>query len=97
MSFGSFVVSSCVILADMLISELGLNDAIPADTSHKATVGDADGDGAPDLAVKFSRESVSSLLGIGDDQVVWVSGELAGGTLVSASDLITVLDSSDKG
>ena len=84
------------VVADILISELVLNDAVPADMSHKGAVGDADGDGVPDLAVKFSREAVQNLLVLGDDQMVWVSGELVGGTLFSASDLITVLDSSNK-
>jgi hypothetical protein len=84
-------------VADILISDLVLNDAVPADTSHKGAVGDADGDGVPDLAVKFSREAVQALLAVGDDQAVWVYGELVGGTLFSASDLITVLDSSHKG
>jgi hypothetical protein len=84
-------------VADILVSELVLNDAVPADRTHKGVVGDADGDGVPDLAVKFDRESIQALLVVGDDQPVWVSGELAGGALFSASDMITVLDSSRKG
>ena len=75
----------------IVFSELTLNDVVPADTTHKASVGDADSDGVPDLVVKFDRASVQAVLTPGPDQLVWVSGELESGDSYTASDLITVL------
>lgn len=83
-------------VSDVLISELVLNGAVYADVSHKGDIGDADEDGVPDLAVKFDRGAAEPLFLVGE-QVVWVSGELADGTLFSASDLVTVLDGPGKG
>ena len=84
-------------VSDILIPELMLNDAVYADVSHASAIGDADEDGVPDLAAKFDRESAKALFLVGGDQVVWVSGELAGGTLFSASDLVAVMGGPSKG
>ena len=84
-------------VGDIIVSELVLNDAVPADTSHGAAVGDADGDGVADLAVKFSRAALQAVLTVGEGQPVWVSGELADGTVFYASGLITVLEGPHKG
>lgn len=81
----------------ILVSNLVLNDVVPADTSRETSVGDADGDGVPDLMVKFDRAALQALLVVGDDQPVWVSGQLADGTQFSASDLVKVLEGSKKG
>ena len=77
---------------DIESSKLVLNDVVPADTTHKAVAGDSNGDGVPDLAVKFSRELIQTVLEVGDDQLVWVFGSLADGTQFSASCTIAVID-----
>lgn len=63
---------------------------IPAE-SHPTSVGDEDGDGIPDLMVKFDRSDVQDACSPGDATIT-ISGELTGGTTFSGSDTITVID-----
>ena len=84
-------------VADILVSELVLNDAVPADRTHKCVVGDADGDGAPDLMVKFSRAALQQHVVVGPDQRVSVSGSLSDGTIFVGYDVIAVIDGGAKG
>ncbi|MBU0685172.1 MAG: hypothetical protein KJ653_04910 [Candidatus Thermoplasmatota archaeon] len=84
-------------VGDVVVASLVLNDAVPADLSHKATVGDADRDGVPDLMVKFSREALQQHLVVGPDQRVVVSGALSNGTMFASCDMIKVIDGGAKG
>jgi DNA-binding response OmpR family regulator len=82
---------------DPRATHLVLNDAVPADLSHKATIGDVDKDGVPDLMVKFSREALQQHLVVGPDQRVVVSGSLSDGTMFVGYDVIAVIDGGAKG
>jgi hypothetical protein len=54
-------------------------------------VGDYDGDGVPDLMVKFDRQAVEALLTPGETATVYVGGLLADGTEFLGSDTVRVL------
>ena len=82
---------------DVVVATLVLNDAVPADLSHKTTLGDADRDGVPDLMVKFSRDALQQHLVDGPDQRVFVSGSLSDGSMFVGYDVITVIDGGAKG
>lgn len=84
-------------VADIVLSTLLLNGAVPADLSHKAVVGDADNDGLPDLMVKFSRDALQQYLVVGPDQRVVVSGTLSDGAVFVGYDVIKVVDGGAKG
>lgn len=82
---------------DVVVATLVLNDTVPAGLSHKATIGDVDKDGVPDLMVKFSREALQQHLVVGPDQRVVVSGSLSDGTMFVGYDVIAVIDGGAKG
>jgi hypothetical protein len=63
---------------------------IPAE-SHPTGVGDEDGDGVPDLMVKFDRSDVQDACSPGPTTIT-ISGNLLDGTALSGSDTITVID-----
>ncbi|MEE9270031.1 MAG: hypothetical protein V3V49_07195 [Candidatus Krumholzibacteria bacterium] len=75
--------------ADVDVSSIMLNDAVPAQ-SNPASVGDEDGDGTPDLMVKFSREAVQDILDVGDDIELKITG-LVGEARFEAYDHIRVI------
>jgi len=52
---------------------------------------DHDGDGIPDLMVKFDREAVIELLEPGENVLVTISGNLDGGLLFEGTDTIRVI------
>ena len=79
---------------DVEIETVLLNGVIPADRDHKPVVGDVDGDGVPDLMIKFSRAAVQDILAVGPDAVITVTGMLHDGTLFSGSDTVSVSDHS---
>jgi hypothetical protein len=57
--------------ADIDISTVKLNGTVAAAT-HPVAIGDHDGDGIPDLMVKFPRREVMDALGTGDNVQIWV-------------------------
>jgi hypothetical protein len=61
--------------ADIDVSTVLFNETVPAE-QHPAGVGDYDGDGIPDLMVKFSRSEVIDVLPQGQEAEVRVSGEV---------------------
>ncbi|MFH1220091.1 MAG: hypothetical protein V1694_06515 [Candidatus Eisenbacteria bacterium] len=75
--------------AQIDISGVKLNEAIPAETKP-AGLGDYDGDGIPDLMVKFSRSAVIGALPCEDNVEVRISGEVSG-ELFRGLDTIRVL------
>jgi hypothetical protein len=84
-------------VADVNVSTVMLNDTVPAELSPTA-VGDHDGDGVPDLMVKFSRAAVQQYI---LDNVPFeakfmtaaltLTGRLNDGTLFQASDTIRII------
>ncbi|OGS43144.1 MAG: hypothetical protein A3K76_01495 [Euryarchaeota archaeon RBG_13_57_23] len=77
---------------DIDLSSVMLNEAVPADLSHVAAYGDADGDDIADVMLKFDREAVQNTLMPGESVQVEVSGVLEDGIVFSGTDTITVLD-----
>lgn len=63
---------------------------IPAE-SHPTGIGDEDGDGIPDLMVKFDRSDVQDECVVGDATIT-LTGELADGTIFQGSDTIRVIN-----
>jgi len=74
---------------EILLSTVLLNGIVPADTSGPATVGDHDGDGVPDLMVKFDRTAVSLTVAEGEKVPVTATGTV-GPRLFTGTDSIKV-------
>jgi hypothetical protein len=66
----------CYNVSDIVISSIKLNGMVTAEL-HPTRVGDYDGDGIPDLMVKFDRSSVQSILKPGN-QTITVTGTILG-------------------
>jgi hypothetical protein len=75
--------------SEIVLSTVRLNGIVPADSSGPATVGDHDGDGVPDLMVKFDRTAVSLTVAEGDRVPVTVTGTV-GPRLFTGTDSIKV-------
>jgi parallel beta-helix repeat protein len=77
------------------VSLILLNETIPVDQFAPTTVGDSDGDGVPDLMVKFDRAAVSGLIlsqGITSGNVVLtITGRLCDGAMFEGSDIIAAI------
>ena len=76
--------------ADIDISSIRLNHSVQADPSAPTSIGDVDGDGRPDLTVKFSRTAVELTIPKGDAVPVTVSGTIGSGCF-EATDVIRVI------
>ena len=72
------------------ITTIRLNEEIPAETSP-VELGDFDGDGIPDLMVKFDRVSVYSVLTVGDAIEVVITGNLLDGKNFYGTDILRVI------
>lgn len=72
------------------VSSIMLNGTVPA-LVKPTQVGDCDGDGVPDLMVKFDRAAVQGILTIGDQVNIAISGKVAGIDF-EGSDIIRVID-----
>ena len=84
----------------MNVSTMLLNGTIPVDLNAPATVGDYDGDGVPDLMVKFNRADVIYYIyyiqGISYGNVtLTVTGKFFNGTSFIGSDVIRVILTGD--
>ena len=79
---------------DIVPSSVMLNGVVPADGSHGPVIGDQDGDGVPDLMLKFSRTDVQGSLMPGQDQQVSVTGLLGDGTRFVGGDAVSALSTS---
>lgn len=79
---------------DIDVTTILLNDTIYAE-SFPVEVGDFDNDGIFDLMVKFDRQTLISLLEVGDATLT-VSGELINEIKFRGSDIIRVIDKSDR-
>jgi len=72
------------------VSSVMLNGTLPA-LVKPTQVSDYDGDGVPDLMVKFDRDAVQGILDVGEQIEVTISGEVAG-IEFEGSDIIRVID-----
>ena len=81
-------------IGDINVSTVLLNGTIPMDLDAPATTGDYDGDGIPDLMVRFNRTTVSNLIltqGIMAGNVtLTITGQLYDGTLFEGSVVVAV-------
>jgi Tol biopolymer transport system component len=82
---------------DVNVSSIMLNDTVPAETKPTA-IGDYDGDGIPDLMVKFNRAEVISLIlaninieGRFTTITLTITGKLYDGTQFGGSDIIKIV------
>jgi hypothetical protein len=82
-------------VADIELSTIELNGVVQAEESP-TEVGDSDGDGVPDLVVKFDRESVQGILSPGDEVEITVKGELSEGMAFVGTDTIRVINRGGK-
>lgn len=80
---------------DIDVSTMLLQNSIPAELSPTC-IGDHDGDGVPDLMVKFDRASLQSLVSVGDSVEISLSGSLTNGLCFSAVDTIKVIDQGNE-
>ena len=76
--------------ADIDISSIRLNHSVQVDPSAPTSIGDVDGDGRPDLTVKFSRMAVELTVPEGDAVPVTVSGTIGSGCF-DETELIRVI------
>ena len=76
-------------------SSIMLNGQVEAETKP-TEIGDYDDDGIPDLMIKFDRATVQSILEVGDEVEIVVTGELTDGTPFEGSDTIRVIEKGGK-
>lgn len=77
------------------LESIRLNDQIPI-TPEPTEIGDYDENGIPDLMVKFDRLAVQSILEVGDEAKITITGELINGKPFEGSDIIRVIDKGKK-
>lgn len=82
-------VASAFSVSDIDLSTVRLNGTIPADEAMFSR-GDLDGDGVPDLAVRFARSAVQPLLAPGTDRLE-VSASLKTGEVIRGSAEVRVV------
>ncbi len=63
---------------DIDVASVRLNKSVPVDPGAPASIGDHDGNGIPDLMVKFDRVALELTLSEGDDVPIQLTGLLAG-------------------
>ena len=78
---------------DIDLSTLRLNGTF-SPQKKQFTIGDADGDGIPDLKVRFSRHNVNRALQSGENGVLTVSGNLQNGLPFQGSLSLKITDKS---
>jgi len=76
--------------ADIDVGSILLNGSVPVDPSAPTSIGDADGDGRPDLTVKFDRAAVDLTVEEGDAVTVTAEGKIGNGCF-EATDVIRVI------
>ena len=72
------------------LTSVMLNGQVYADAKPYA-IGDYDGDGIPDLMVKFNRTAVQTILQVGDQVQITISGKLIDDRLFEGKDTIQVI------
>jgi DNA-binding beta-propeller fold protein YncE len=77
--------------SDIALGSIRLNGSVTIDFDAPSSIEDHDGNGIPELEVKFSRAAMQSTLGSGDDVPVTVTGFLAGGASFVGVDHVRVI------
>lgn len=72
------------------LESLWLNGQVQVE-AKPIEIGDYDGDGIPDLMVKFNRTAVQNILNVGDKVEITISGKLIDGRLFEDKDTIKVI------
>ncbi|HEY3217021.1 MAG TPA: T9SS type A sorting domain-containing protein [Candidatus Eisenbacteria bacterium] len=80
--------------SDIDVSSLRLNGSVAVASGAPTTIGDADGDGTPDLTVKFDRSSVGATLSPGSAVTISITGQYSNCDCFSGTDVIRVKNSS---
>jgi hypothetical protein len=62
--------------ADIDVGSILLAGSVPVDLAGPVSIGDGDGNGTPDLTVKFDRAAVQAVLATGDSVPVSVTGSI---------------------
>src|SRR5439155_5757773 len=75
--------------ADIDVTSIRLNGSVPVDASAPISIGDVDGDGRPDLTVKFNRAALGLVVAEGEAMPVTVTGKIGSGCF-EATDVIRV-------
>ncbi len=94
-SKGEFVTVYIELPTDYDVNEIDvfsvkLNGVVPA-LDKPTEIGDYDGDGVPDLMVKFDRATIQDILDVGEQVEITVSGEV-GGIAFGGSDTIRIIE-----
>lgn len=77
-------------ISQINVSSIILNGVISA-LAKPTEIGDYDGDGIPDLMVKFNRAAVQAILQVSDNVEITVDGKLIDGRLFEGRDIIRVI------
>ena len=64
--------------SDIDVSSILLNGTVAVAPGAPVTIGDFDGDGIPDLTVRFDRSAVNAILGTGSAVPITITGVIAG-------------------
>lgn len=78
-------------VSDIDVGTVQLNGLIQSE-QKPTEIGDHDGDGNPDLMVKFDRAAVKAILEPGEKVIITISGELPNDIVFEGEDEIRVLD-----
>jgi len=81
---------TCYDVGQIDITSIMLNGVVPALTKP-TEVGDYDGNGIPDLMVKFDRAAVQNMLSVGEQVEITITGQVAG-IAFEGSEIIRVID-----
>src|SRR5213592_450109 len=76
--------------SDIDVSSIRLNGTVPVDPAAPTALGDHDGNGVPDLMVKFNRAAVELTVSEGDNVPVIVTGTI-GSQSFTGTDHIRVI------
>ena len=68
--------------SDIDIASIRLNGSVPVDPAASTTLGDHNGNGVPDLMVKFNRAAVELTLSEGDNVAVNVTGTIGSNSFI---------------
>ena len=75
---------------DIVLSSLLLNGEVSA-ADWPWEIKDKDGDGIPELKVKFDRSAVQDIMEVGESESIVITGQLTDGTWFGGEDRIRVI------